>query len=110
MHTANHVFATKTKPRLGHVQTLLNKVRVEVKDHVMSNEAMLAAVTDTKRGVSLVGAFAILIGTVLVFLIAPGSRRPGQAGRERPDRGIRPRGRGVRQGQRVRYDPHVGGE
>jgi len=70
MNQANQVFAAKTKPNLEKTQELLNKIREDIKAHVMTDEQMLAAAQSTKRNVTVVGILAIIVGVVLAFFIA----------------------------------------
>ncbi|MFH2065608.1 MAG: methyl-accepting chemotaxis protein [Pseudomonadota bacterium] len=72
MEEAKHIFATQTAPALQTVQETLNKIRVEAKKHVITDEAMLNAAQDTKRNVTIVGIAAIVMGILLAFFIARG--------------------------------------
>ena len=71
MQQAQALFATKTKPCLGHVQQYLTNVREKVLDNVMTDEQMLAAAAHTRLGVmatSLAGAVVgifVAVGIVL---------------------------------------------
>ena len=69
---ANAVFAGKTRPALQEVQKLLGKVRETVRANMMTDEAMLAAAQDAKRGVTIVGIIALASGALLAFFIARG--------------------------------------
>ena len=69
---ANAVFAGKTRPALAETQRLLGSIRQAVRDHMMTDEAMLAAAQDAKRGVTVVGIVALAFGAVLAFFISRG--------------------------------------
>ena len=70
MQKANAVFATQTKPSLARVQELLGQVRKEIREHVMTDEVMLAAAQDTRRNVSVVGGVAVLVGALLAVIVS----------------------------------------
>ena len=72
MQTANQTYATKTKPALVHVQSLLKQARELVKDNIMTQDEMLNSAQSTKFSVGLVGAVGIVSGAVLAFFIAIG--------------------------------------
>ena len=72
MNRANQIFATKTKPNLEKVQELLNNIREEVKRSVMTDAEMLAAAQGTRRNITVIGAIAIVLGTLLAFFISRG--------------------------------------
>ena len=69
---ANQIFATKTKPNLEKVQSLLGKIRQEIRANVITDDAMLAAAQFSKQNVTLVGGVAIIIGALLAFFISRG--------------------------------------
>ncbi len=72
MNQAGQVFAAQTKPNLEKVQHLLGAVRKEVKANVMTDEAMLAAASNTRTVVATVGAIAIAFGIIMAIIIARG--------------------------------------
>ena len=72
MNRANQIFATKTKPNLEKMQELLNKVREEVKQGVMTDVEMLAVAQNTRRNVAIIGAIVVALGALLAFFISRG--------------------------------------
>ena len=76
MQDANSIFAAKTKPNLKTVQGLLGQVDEMVKEHVMTDEAMMAAASNTRMVVMMVAAAAIVVGILLVLVITRGIVKP----------------------------------
>ena len=72
MKAASAIYAKKTIPSLHEVQRLLNEVRAEAKNNLMTDKIMLDAAQSTKRNVSIVGLVAIAVAVVLAFIIASG--------------------------------------
>ena len=73
---ANAIYAAKTVPNLKKVQGCLHEARQEVKDNILTQEAMLEAAQGTKRNVGVVGAVGVVAGIALAFLIAIGIIKP----------------------------------
>jgi methyl-accepting chemotaxis protein len=72
MQEARNIYAQKTLPALSRVQTLLGEIRQDARKHIMTDEIMLNSARGTRRNVLLVGAFAVVVGIGLAFLIARG--------------------------------------
>ena len=70
MKAANAIYADKTVPELREVQRILNEVRTEAKNNLMTDKIMLDAARATKWNVSLVGVFSICAAILLAFLIS----------------------------------------
>ena len=70
MRDAIGVYSTKTVPTLLTIQDLLQKIRTETRNNIMTDEAMLTAAHSTRRNVGLVGGAAFIIGILLAFLIS----------------------------------------
>ena len=62
MKTANAIYGGQTIPALQATQKLLNDIRAEAKKHVMTDQAMLDAARNTKRGVTVVGSIIAICG------------------------------------------------
>ena len=69
---AYDIYANKTAPNLKTVQTILGQLREEVKKNMMTDQAMLAAATSTKRNVAIIAGIAIIASILLAFIIARG--------------------------------------
>lgn len=69
MRTANSVFATQTKPNLEKVQDALGEARACVKNHIMTQEAMLAAAQNTNRTIGILVTVGIALGIMLSIII-----------------------------------------
>ncbi len=69
---ATQIYAQETTPSLHTVQRLLGELRSSVKEHILTDEAMLHAAMTTKQSISIVSAMAILIGLGLAFFISRG--------------------------------------
>ena len=69
---ASSIYATQTYPNLAKVQTLLEEIRAEVKENMLTDVAMLKAATSTKRNVAVTAVIAIVSGIFLAFIIAKG--------------------------------------
>jgi methyl-accepting chemotaxis protein len=76
MTEASHIFAGKTQPSLYQIQKILNEMRHEVRENMMSDEAMLQAAQGTKRTVAIMTVLAVLAGMVISLLIARAISRP----------------------------------
>ena len=70
MEQATAIYAYDTIPALKSVQESLHAIRAEVHEHIPSNEAMLGAAQNTRTGVSIVGAVAIVLGVLLALQIS----------------------------------------
>ena len=71
-YQAAEIYADKTTPNLKIVQELLNRLRGEVENNMLTDEAMLKAASATKRNVAIIAAIAIVAGLLLSFVIATG--------------------------------------
>lgn len=80
MKQANAVYATRTIPALKETQDLLNDLRAEARQHIMTDKQMLSSANSTRAIVIVVGLVAIVIGIVLAFIIANGIIGPMQQG------------------------------
>lgn len=76
MKKANGVFATSTQPALAEVQRLLNRIREEARKNIMSDDQMLQAAANTRKGVVGIGFLALVIGVLAAIVIARGIIRP----------------------------------
>ncbi len=65
---ARQIYATETVPSLKQVRELLQKARETAHEHIMTEDAMLAAATATKRNVGLTGIIGILVGIALAVV------------------------------------------
>jgi methyl-accepting chemotaxis protein len=82
MNNARKVYAANTLPSLQQTQNLLNDLRAEAKQNIMTDEQMLGAAQNTRMVVIAVGILAVLIGIVLAYVIARGIIRPMKKGVE----------------------------
>jgi len=80
MNAAKKIYATETVPNLKQVQKILGEVSHTTDEHIMTDEEMLLAASNTRQGViwSLSAAFPIAI--LLAFVIARGIIGPLQKG------------------------------
>ncbi|EAT15432.1 methyl-accepting chemotaxis protein [Desulfuromonas acetoxidans] len=80
MNAAKKIYATETVPNLKQVQKILGEVSHTTDEHIMTDEEMLLAASNTRQGViwSLTAAFPIAI--LLAFVIARGIIGPLQKG------------------------------
>jgi methyl-accepting chemotaxis protein len=72
MDEANRMYAAQTLPSLNRVQGLLNDIRQEAREHIMTDKVMLDAAQGTKRNVTVIVVAAILAGILLAFFISRG--------------------------------------
>ena len=72
LNKASAIYANKTAPNLKSVQTLLGQLREEVKNNMLTDQAMLSAATGTKRNVAITALFAMIAGILLAFVISRG--------------------------------------
>ena len=70
MNKAVDVYATKTVPALDEVREVLNAVRKEAKENIMTDKILLKSALTTKRSVLTVGFVALFLGALLAYLIA----------------------------------------
>lgn len=80
MNQAKTIYATETVPNLKQVQKILGEVSQFTDEHIMTDEEMLHAASNTRQGVvwSLSAAFPVAI--LLAFVIARGIIGPLQKG------------------------------
>jgi methyl-accepting chemotaxis protein len=69
---AQAVYQDDTMAALGDVRDVLNQARATIEEHVMTDEAMLAAAAATRRNTGLTGTLAIVLGVLLAWLISRG--------------------------------------
>jgi methyl-accepting chemotaxis protein len=70
MHEANIIYATDTTPALQTTQALLNDIRAEARNQIMTDEVMLTAAQITRRNVMFLSLVAFFTGIILAFLIS----------------------------------------
>ncbi|SPD72789.1 hypothetical protein PITCH_A1530019 [uncultured Desulfobacterium sp.] len=66
---AREIFVNETSPALKTVRDLLGRVRVEIKNNMLSDSALLEGVQDLKRNVTFLAVAAIVIGILLSLFI-----------------------------------------
>jgi len=66
------IYAYDTVPALAEVQTQLQAIRNEARQHIMSDAAMLKDAGKTRSSIVIIGLGALLMGGVLAFLISRG--------------------------------------
>ena len=69
MKQANEVYAHQTVPSLEETRSLLHKARETIHEHILTEDAMLAAATATKRNVGVLGIIGAIAGIGLAVLI-----------------------------------------
>lgn len=67
---ANIIYTAQTVPSVHAVQELLAQVRKEVRETVMTDEAMIAAATTTRRNTSLFGLCIVISGVIFAVLLS----------------------------------------
>jgi methyl-accepting chemotaxis protein len=70
------IYAAETLPALLQVQDLLTRVRTEIRDEIMTDEAMLQSATAARTKVNLLGLLVLAAGLVAAFLISRAIVRP----------------------------------
>ncbi len=73
---ADQIYAQETVPALQSTQGLLNGLREEAKRHIMTDEMMLNAASNTRIVVIAIGIIALLVGVILAIVIARGIIKP----------------------------------
>ena len=76
MNKASAIYAQTTKPRLVEVQTLLNSIRTEAKQHIMTDEQMVLAAVSTRLAVILISVLSLIIAIILAVVISKGITGP----------------------------------
>ncbi len=76
METASTIYATETLPSLATVQGILHEIRQEARQHILTDEMMLSAAVNTRLAIFLIGAFAVICGIFLSYIIARGIIQP----------------------------------
>jgi len=66
------IYAYETIPLSIEVQNLLQKIRQEAKNHILSDEAMIAAARTTKTSIIGLSAVALSVGLMMAFIISRG--------------------------------------
>ncbi|MBN2712864.1 MAG: CZB domain-containing protein, partial [Planctomycetes bacterium] len=69
MHEAQKIYSTKTVPALGKIQTILSQINKKAEENIMTDQEMLDEASNTKLGVTIFGAAAIVIGIFMAFII-----------------------------------------
>lgn len=72
MTKAREIFALQTLPALHDVQSTLKEIRLEARENIMTDEAMLSAARHTQRNVTIVSIVAVIAGILFAFLITRG--------------------------------------
>nr|WP_320116762.1 methyl-accepting chemotaxis protein [uncultured Desulfuromonas sp.] len=80
MNEAKKIYATQTVPNLKQVQKILGNVSETTDEHIMTDEEMLRAASNTRQGVILSLSAAFPIAILLAFVIARGIIGPLQKG------------------------------
>lgn len=76
MEKANYIYAAKTQPALAEVQRLLQRIRAEARQHIMTDAQMLQSALSTRMGVLGVSIVAVIAGIFMAVIIARGIIRP----------------------------------
>ncbi len=71
-HKAASIYAGQTMPNLKKVQTILGNLRNEVKNNMLTDQAMLSAATGTKRNVAIMAGIAIITAMMMAAFIGRG--------------------------------------
>ncbi len=79
---ANHIYTTETLPNLERVQKLLGRLRVTVRENIMTDKQMLSSASETRFGVIVGGLSALPVATFLALLLARGIIGPMAKGVE----------------------------
>lgn len=70
MREADQIFAMNTRPAMGRVQEQLDRIRSEIRNGVITDEAMLETAQGTKTAIAGLGISAVLLGVVLAWWIS----------------------------------------
>lgn len=76
MTKAMNIYSSTTMPSLVEVQVLLNALRDEVKDNLMTDKQMINAAILTRRGVLYISLAAFAVAVFLAYIIARGITGP----------------------------------
>ena len=76
MNQAAAIYSTHTQPALVEVQSLLNSIRKEVRANLMTDEQMIDAAINTRKGVIITSIIAFSLGILIAFIIARGITGP----------------------------------
>ncbi len=76
MGSASDIYARETQPALKKVQTILNDVRAEAKEHIMTDEQMLRAAMSTRMAVIILTVIVAFIGVAMALIMAKGITGP----------------------------------
>ncbi len=76
MNRAAAVYSTTTQPSLVEVQTLLNRIRDEVRANLMTDEQMIRAAIKTRTVVIYTSIAAFFLGILAAYIIAKGITGP----------------------------------
>lgn len=66
------IFESISKPNLEKVQALLLRARQTVKNHTLTEEALVAGAINTRRNVMVLSLMALIIGLAIAFLMSRG--------------------------------------
>ncbi|MDD3311937.1 methyl-accepting chemotaxis protein [Pseudodesulfovibrio sp.] len=80
--TARHTYATVTMPALNKVQKILNEIMAQITTHIMTDQQMLHSASTTLAWVVAFAIAAILVGSLLAWIIARGIIGPLRKGME----------------------------
>ncbi len=73
---ANEIFATETQKYLGEVQNIMHRMTDTATASILSDDQMIASAVQTKQGITLVGAFAMVVGLGLAFIVSRSITKP----------------------------------
>ncbi len=72
MNAANTIYATQTVPSLNQISELLGQIISTTSQHVMTDQEMLSAASNTRAGIISLAAIALPLGVLIAFIIARG--------------------------------------
>ena len=73
---ANEIFATDTHMYLGQVQEIMHRMTDTATAHILSDDQMIAAAVGTKRGITIIGVIAMVLGLSLAYIISRSITKP----------------------------------
>lgn len=73
---ANAIFAKETQKYLHDVQELMKTISEKTSASIMSDDQMIASAVGTRKGISTIGAIALIVGLGLAYIISRSITKP----------------------------------
>lgn len=73
---ANEIFSKETQSYLHDVQELMHGINETASASIMSDDQMIASAVGTRKGISAIGAIALIVGLGLAYIISKSITKP----------------------------------